>query len=282
MKEVEKEEVTASKNDHIYGLPYLEKDASDRNRTSPIAFTGNKFEFRMLGSSMSPSFINVVLNAAFSQTIKEAYEALKGSSNLGRAIVDYSKKILQDSSRTLFSGNCYATEWQMEAAKRGLPIIHSSIEAAAHADSQKTLDLFTAEDIFTEVELKAHKDVLIDQYIKNAALETKTLLNMVNHEIVPAMIADLEASRQLYSVSSSIKKRFDKISTVINELSDRSDLLEDKFQHLTTNLRGYDLALALRREIIPSLLMMRNLIDTYEKYCTKSIYPIPMYTDLLS
>ncbi len=265
----------------MYGLSYVPKDTADRNRTSPIAFTGNKFELRSLGSSMSASFLDVVLNTALAEKIEEACEYLKDKKDTFKAAVEYAQELLEKSSAILFDGDCYSAKWRAEAKKRGLTIINSSIEACHYADDEKASRLYNKYGIFNDTELKAHKGVLIDQYIKYTALEAKTMRKMVNNEIIPYIIEDINICANSFSTSAHLLKRLEKLENLLDDIGTKNDELEECLLKLNQKYKGEKLALAYRKEIIPLMKELRTYLDAYEQIASAAVYKLPTYDRLL-
>ena len=170
-------------------LPDLNKDATDRNRTSPFAFTGNKFEFRMVGSSDSIAPANVVLNTIVAESFKEIADELEGSEDMQMAVHDMIKKLFTDHHRVVFNGNGYSDEWVAEAERRGLPNIKSMVEAVGSLVKPETVKMFEGFGVFTEAELKSRAEIKYEAYSKAINIEAKTMIDMAGKEIIPAIIS---------------------------------------------------------------------------------------------
>lgn len=266
----------------INGLSYIPKDATDRNRTSPVAFTGNKFEFRMLGSSVSPSFPNVVLNTIMAETIEEFTKELEGKdpSTYKDIIVAYVKEVFEKHSRILFSKNGYSDEWVEEAARRGLPNIKSSIEAVSKFTDKKNVDLFTKHNIFTEVEIEARKEVMAEQYVSSISLEAKSMLYMSESYIIP-YIQDEIRTYQGLGGSKFAKKREELLISYLDKLDEKLDELRASYASVSSIEDSLEKGLTMRKEIVPLLSEIKDTINDYEKIASKLVYKLPTYPEML-
>ena len=169
-------------------LPDFMKDATDRNRTSPFAFTGNKFEFRMVGSRDSISECNVVLNTIAAQAFKEACDRLEAAPDFDLAVHDLIKEYATEHQRIVFNGNGYAPEWEEEAKRRGLPILPSMVDAIPALTTDKAVELFETFHVFTKAELESRAEIQYEIYAKAINIEAKTMLDIVTKQIIPAVI----------------------------------------------------------------------------------------------
>ena len=169
-------------------LPDLDQDATDRNRTSPFAFTGNKFEFRMVGSSDSIAPPNVVLNTIVAEAFKEAADELEKAEDFDMAVHDLIKKLLKEHRRIIFNGNGYSNAWVEEAEKRGLPNIRSMVEAIPALTTEKAVKLYEEFGVFTRAELASRAEVEYEAYSKVINIEARTMIDMAGKQIIPAAI----------------------------------------------------------------------------------------------
>ncbi|MDE6688267.1 MAG: glutamine synthetase III, partial [Lachnospiraceae bacterium] len=170
-------------------LPDLDKDATDRNRTSPFAFTGNKFEFRMVGSADSITAANTTLNAIVAESFSEAADRLEGAGDFDIAVHDLIKEYMTKHQRVIFNGNGYSQEWVEEAEKRGLPNIRSMVESVATLTTEKSIRMFERFHIFTKAELESHAEILYETYAKSINIDALTMIYMANRQIIPAVVA---------------------------------------------------------------------------------------------
>jgi len=275
-------EKTEQEFNPIRGLSYLPKDNTDRNRTSPVAFTGNKFEFRMVGSSISVANSSTVLNTITADAINEIadqLEDIKTRVEIRAKAFEICKDIIKKHSKVLFSGDGYSSEWIKEAERRGLANIPSFIESAAALKSEKVVNLFCKNKIFSRAELESRLEIYSEQYISVIGLEVKTLNQIVKNEIEPAMFKDI-VSLEAAKFSPVAAKRLEQVNTLLSKLDDTNDILLSTFNTID-NEDSYEKALEIRKVIIPLLEETRSYIDNYEKIASKENYQIPTYTDML-
>ena len=272
-------------------LPHFFKDTTDRNRTSPFAFTGNKFEFRMLGSALSVAGPNVVLNTAVADELDIFYEELKSVSadEMENAVHELVKKTIVAHKRIIFNGNGYSDEWVEEAEKRGLYNLRSTPEALKEWISEKNVNLFTKHAIFTKNEIDSRYDILLEGYSKTLHIESETLFDMVNKEFLPAV---MQFEERLTS-SISAKKAIGVGSTKTEEkmLSEISDKYDEIFE-LVSKLKADtlkaeeieaqdDKAIYYMETIIPDMDAVRVIADSIEGYIPEDIRPYPDYSKIL-
>ena len=225
----------------ISGLSYIPKDNTDRNRTSPLAFTGNKFEFRMLGSSLSASFANVVLNTITADVLNEIagqLSDLKYKQDIRARALEICTQILKDHERILFSGDGYSQEWVAEAKRRGLPNIPSFIESVSALTSPKTVELFTRNHIFTEKELSARSEIMNEQYVKISEIEAKVLIDMTRTEILPLVTREIQSLASTLRALDQPASYFRKQLAHLNELMDRMDKGAERLESKLKEIDG--------------------------------------------
>ncbi len=271
----------------ISGLAYIPKDNTDRNRTSPMAFTGNKFEFRMVGSSLSSASANIALNTIMADVLKELathLEDLKYKHDIREKALELCKDIITKHHRILFSGDGYSQGWVEEAARRGLPNIPSYIESVQYLTAPKNIDLYTRNQVLTKVELEARSDILVEQYIKTIEIEVKTLSNMVNKEIIPSMIKHLELLSRVPSTvlaSPYFVTNIKTISTQIEELHTKCNKCHQHLSDLLASGHTSEVGIRIHHEVIPMFNEIRSIIDCYEVNAPKECYNIPTYDEML-
>ena len=269
-------------------LPDLNKDATDRNRTSPFAFTGNKFEFRMVGSSDSIAPANVVLNTIVAESFKEIADQLDGVENFDMAVHDLIKKLFTDHHRIVFNGNGYSDAWVEEAERRGLPNIKSMVDAIPALTTPKAVKLFESFGVFTEAELKSRAEIKYEAYAKAINIEAKTMIDMAGKQIIPSVIsyttelansvltvkeAGADASVQadlLAEVSGylkDMKAAYTKLIDVTAKAADVTDITEQ--------------AKYFRDEVKTTMDELRAPADKLEMIVDKEFWPFPSYGDLL-
>ncbi len=277
MQQSHKNEVT-----EVRGISNLPIDNSDRNRTSPMAFTGNKFEFRMLGSSASGAFPNTVLNTILADTLQQYIDKLENVSQ--DKIRDTVREIIREAfakhGRILFSGDGYSEEWVKEAERRGMPNIRSSIEAISYLTDSKNVRLLSEYGIYTEVELEARRTILIEQYISTVGVEVKTLLEIANNYIIPSLIEEL-GYYQAASLNRTGKARSEKLAELLDEISDRSESLKNAYDEINVLENNYEKGYKVRSVLVEMMEQLREPIDEYEGICNRKIYPLPTYSELL-
>ncbi len=267
-------------------LPAIPKDTTDRNRTSPLAFTGNKFELRMLGSSQSIAGPNVALNTIMAEELRKFADELEGADDFDMALQSLVSKALREHQRIIFNGNGYSQEWQEEAARRGLSNHRSTAESLPTYASPKNIDLVTRHGIFTEEEFLARNDIHMDSYCKIMNIEGRTSVDMVLHQILPAVInytntlCDTIMKKQ--SVGAVCKAEKDLVAT----LSNASDALYELTQMLKDALSKVPAervdAVQYYRDVISDLMeKARVQADILEQNTDKSYWPYPTYSDLL-
>lgn len=272
----------------ISGLSYIPKDNTDRNRTSPLAFTGNKFEFRMLGSSLSASFANVVLNTITADVLNEIagqLSDLKYKQDIRARALEICTQILKDHERILFSGDGYSQEWVAEAKRRGLPNIPSFIESVSALTSPKTVELFTRNHIFTEKELSARSEIMNEQYVKISEIEAKVLIDMTRTEILPLVVREIQSLASTLRALDQPASYFRKQLAHLNELMDRMDKGAERLESKLKEIDGvgdyHERGIRFYYEAAPLMQQLRSAIDEHETVFDKKQYTLPTYEDIL-
>ncbi len=267
-------------------LPMIPKDTTDRNRTSPLAFTGNKFEFRMLGSSQSVSGPNIALNTIMAEELGRFADVLEKAENFDAALQTLVCQALTEHSRIIFSGNGYSEEWKQEAARRGLSNLPSTAEAMPTYVSDKNVDLVTRHGVFTETEFRARYRIHLDAYNKVVAIEAKTMIDMALHQILPAA---LSYTKELCG-GIAVKKNLGlpckaetgltaSLSTGCDGLYAAVDALKQSLSQVPEGAE--EAALHYRRVVQPRMEAVRAQADLLETLTDKSHWPFPTYSDLL-
>ena len=269
-------------------LPDFEIDATDRNRTSPFAFTGNKFEFRMVGSSDSIGSPNIILNAIVAESFCEAADRLEKADDFDSAVHDLIKEYLTKHQRIIFNGDGYSQEWIEEAARRGLPNIPSMVEAVSALTTDKSIRLFEKFGIFTKAELESRAEILYEQYAKTINIEALTMVDIANKQLVPSvieytgMLADTvnatKAAGGDPTVASDLLKRVGGLLTAMqNERVELSSI--EKIGSVME--RGKEQAFYYREKVVPAMDKLRHSADELERIVDKDYWPFPTYADLL-
>lgn len=286
-KPITQEEKTAF--NPVTGLSYIPHDNTDRNRTSPLAFTGNKFEFRMLGSSMSASFSNTVLNAIMAESLNQIADELEGIKyiqDIREKALTICRNLIEKHKRILFSGDGYSEEWAKEAKRRGLPNVKSFIESTEVLNDPSVINLFTSLNIYSEKELAANRIILQEQYEKIMGIEVRTMIEMARKDILPSQIAELKFYNDTINSSGKNTPKFIRdhartISTLIDQTYQAIQSLEDAWQKVTTIGNTFEVGQNIYYKINPLMDKLRASVDAYEKIAAREFYKLPSYEDIL-
>ncbi len=269
-------------------LPDFEKDATDRNRTSPFAFTGNKFEFRMVGSSDSIAGPNTTLNAIVAQAFCEAADRLEAAPNFDLAVHDLIKEYMAKHQRIIFNGNGYSDEWVREAEKRGLPNIRTTVEAAETLTSDKSVELFEQFGIYTKAELESREEIIYETYSKTINIEALTMIDMAGKQIIPAVVKYTktlaEAVNALREAGMDIavqKGMLESVSKRLCAMQTACANLKDVDRKARNIKNAKEQAFFYMNEVIPAMDALRVPADELEMIVDKEIWPIPTYGELM-
>ena len=270
-------------------LPDFMKDATDRNRTSPFAFTGNKFEFRMVGSRDSISECNVVLNTIAAEVFKEACDRLEKAEDFDMAVHDLIKEYAIDHQRIVFNGNGYAPEWAEEAKRRGLPNLPSMVDAIPALTTEKAVNLFEEFHVFTKAELESRAEIQYEIYAKAINIEAKTMIDIATKQIIPAVIryttvladsinAVKAAGVTEVSVQAELLK---KCSALLKETNEAMHTLSALVEKVPEVAEGRERAVYCREQVVKAMDALRKPVDELEMLVDKSMWPMPSYGDLI-
>ncbi len=269
-------------------LPDLEKDATDRNRTSPFAFTGNKFEFRMLGSSDSAAEPNTTINAIVAEAFCEAADRLEKADDFDMAVHDLIKEYLTEHKRVIFNGNGYSQSWVKEAERRGLPNLQTMVDAVDSLLSRDSVKMYEKFKIFTKSELESRAEVLYDKYSKTVCIEARTMVDMAKKQIIPAVmkytgeIADkallVEKAGGRGDVHSGLLKE---LTMLLCETQDKVEKLEKDLETANGIKAAKEKAFFYKDNIMADMEALRVPADKLETMVDKNIWPFPTYGDLL-
>ena len=267
-------------------LPAIPKDTTDRNRTSPLAFTGNKFEFRMLGSSQSIAGPNIALNTIMAEELSKFADILENAEDFDTTLQTLVCKTLTEHQRIIFNGNGYSEEWKQEAAKRGLSNLHSTATALPTYISQKNIDLVTSHGIFTEAEFRARHDIHLEAYCKIIKIEARTSIDIVLHQILPAASAYTAELCNTVIAKDKLGISHQAESQLIQTLSSAADNIYKNCTELTDALsqvpEDIEQAVAYYHDVIVTAMNnIRKDADILEQHTAKSYWPYPTYSDLL-
>ena len=271
-------------------LPKFKKDNTDRNRTSPFAFTGNKFEFRMPGSSMNLADANTVLNTAVAKELKGYADELERADDFEKALVALVKRTLHDHKRIIFNGNGYSDEWEVEAEKRGLFNLKTTVDAAPAMTSEKNIALFEEMGVLSRVEVMSRYEVIIEHYAKVLHIEAMTMLEMANKQLIPAAtaymsdVASAAAAKMAVSEKLSCKaenKVLEKLSAATDAMSDAVDALDAAVESAESETDSLEKAKAYRDKVLPAMADLRTNADAAEVVCGEDYWPLPSYSKML-
>ena len=273
----------------VKAIPEFMRDTTDRNRTSPFAFTGNKFEFRMVGSRDSIAPANVVLNTIVAQAFKEACDILEKAEDFEVAVHDLMKKNFTEHQRIVFNGNGYSKEWVKEAERRGLPNLTCMVETIDTLTTEKAVKLFEEFGVFTKAELESRREIKYEAYAKAINIEARTMLDVAGKQIIPAVIRyarqladsinaivaagvlDVDVQTELLRETSALLKETKEALDALHTVAEQAWAMED----------GKDKAFFYRRQVIPAMEKLRKPVDKLEMIVDKEIWPMPSYGDLL-
>ena len=271
-------------------LPKFARDTTDRNRTSPFAFTGNKFEFRMLGSSNSISCANIMLNSAVAESLKIYADRLEGVENFEQSLHEMIKKTIKDHKRILFNGNGYDETWIEEAEKRGLMNYRTTPDCMPHLLDKKNVEMLTSHKVFTETELKSRCEIMLDNYCKTVVIEANTMVDMARKQILPAVeayvkeVSKTAVAKKQFAPDASCeyeKKTVTKLSLLMEQILDKTEMLEDEIMKLKFISDVKQESYAIRDSILPKMGELRAVADEAETLTADKYWPFPTYGELL-
>jgi glutamine synthetase len=272
-------------------LPKLPRDAGDRNRTSPFAFTGNKFEFRAVSAGQSIAFPNIALNVAVTEALDyiatELEKAVKDGKKLDTAVKALLTKMIKDNKRIIFNGNNYSAEWEKEAAKRGLLNHRTSVDAYGELMKADVVSAFEKYKVLNERELRARYDVAIEQYNKTVNIEAQLMVLMANRYILPAayryqgqVAQSVSAVKAAGAAVKEAKKVLDKIVSLTESFKSTVDRLQSLLEH-EANGEAEKHAKYFRDKVIPTMVSLREIGDQLECIVPHDLWPLPTYREML-
>ena len=271
-------------------LPKFSKDTTDRNRTSPFAFTGNKFEFRMPGSSQNLSDCDTILNTAVAKELKGYADELEGAEDFTSAAIALVKRTIRDHRRVIFNGNGYTAEWEAEAAKRGLPNMKNTPAALPALIDPKNIALMEEFGVLTKVEMHSRYEVELEHYSKVINIEALTMLEMARKQLLPAVnaymseVANTAASKLAVSESISVRsetKTLGRLSADADAMSDAIDTLQDAVDAAKALPSESEKAVAFHDNVLPAMDTLRAAADDAETLCGEDYWPLPSYSKML-
>ena len=273
-------------------LPHFFKDNTDRNRTSPFAFTGNKFEFRSLGSSSSVAGPNIILNTAVAEALRQFYGELKAfpEDQMDEAVRALVKRAILKHKKVIFNGNGYSDEWVQEAEKRGLYNLKSTPDALPYFIHEKNIDLFTSHHIFSKEEIFSRYEILLETYSKTIHIEAKTMEDMVRRDFLPALMTYTDEVAASISAKKAVLATLpctaqEKLLTTLSGYYEAIFTAEEKLEADLATAEGMSnqpaLSLFYHETILPDMDAVRSAVDAAETYIPDSILPYPNYEKLL-
>ena len=271
-------------------LPKFSKDTTDRNRTSPFAFTGNKFEFRMPGSAENLSDCNTILNTAVAKELKGYADELEGAEDFTSAAIALVKRTIRDHRRVIFNGNGYTAEWEEEAARRGLPNKKNTPAALPALVDPKNIQLMEDFGVLTKVEMESRYEVEMEHYAKIINIEALTMLEMARKQLLPAVnsymseVANTAATKLAVSEAFSVRsetKTLTKLSADADAMSDAIDVLQDVVDAAEALTSESEKAVAFHDNVIPAMDALRAAADDAETICGEDYWPLPSYSKML-
>ena len=274
----------------VHTLPDFAKDATDRNRTAPFAFTGNKFEFRMVGSRDSVASSTIVLNTIVAEAFAEACDYLEQTEDFDLGVHDLVKKYALEHQRIVFNGNGYSKEWVEEAAKRGLPNIATMVDSIPYLVTEKTVELFEKFGVFTRAELQSRAEIKYETYAKIINIESRAMIDIASKHIIPAVIKYItslatsinEAKAALVTIDVSVQTELlEESSKLLAETRAALKALEELTEQAGAMERGRGQAEFFKDEVVPVMEALRRPVDRLEMIVNKEMWPMPSYGDLL-
>ncbi|MEA5049797.1 MAG: glutamine synthetase III [Eubacteriales bacterium] len=274
----------------VHVIPHFPKDTTDRNRTSPFAFTGNKFELRMLGSSQSVSDANMVLNTAVAESLRKYADVLESASDMPTAIHDLIKSVVHEHKRIIFNGNGYDDAWVKEAEKRGLLNLKSTPDALPYFVKQKNIDLFTSHRVLSETELRARFEIALDNYKKVVCIEAMTMLDMARKDILPASVkfqkklADTIAAKRTFANAADCTYESETLGTaaaLTKAAYESTKALEDALAKAKAESEAHKAANICKEQVLEHMSELRASVDALEILTATENWPYPGYGELL-
>ena len=274
----------------VHVLPRFAKDTTDRNRTSPFAFTGNKFEFRMPGSALSISGPNVVLNTAVAEELRQFADELEEAADFNSALHELIKKTIREHKRIIFNGNGYDDEWLEEAARRGLANLRTTPDALPAFISEKSVSLFQTHKVFTKEEIEARYEILLENYCKVLSIEANTMLDMARREILPAAseysssLASAAVTKKTMNPAAAVgyeEKTSLRISDLTSDMLTKAEELEDELMKAKSCGDTTEEAVYFKDHVLPAMNALRIDGDALETVTSREYWPYPTYGEML-
>ena len=272
----------------VEALPNFPKDTTDRNRTSPFAFTGNKFEFRALGSADSIACTNMIINTSVAHVLKEFADKLEGSKHFKKDLNKLLIETIKENKQIIFNGNGYDDAWVEEAARRGLPNLVSTVDAIPHYSDDKNVEIFEEFKVLTRTEIQSRQEILLENYSKIINIEALTMVDMARKQIIPAgieftkMLAEAMVAKEQVSINCTAEKKLaSKASSLTNSILEATDVLDDKLLEVKNCTEGEPTARYYRDVVFAAMQELRAVVDELETITPDKMWPFPTYADLL-
>ena len=272
----------------VEALPNFPKDTTDRNRTSPFAFTGNKFEFRALGSADSIACTNMIINTSVAHVLKEFADKLEGSKHFKKDLNKLLIETIKENKQIIFNGNGYDDSWVEEAARRGLPNLVSTVDAIPHYTDDKNVEIFEEFKVLTRTEIQSRQDILLENYSKIINIEALTMVDMARKQIIPAgieftkMLAEAMVAKEQVGINCIAEKKLaSKASTLTNSILEATEMLDDKLLEVKNCTEGEPTARYYRDVVFAAMQELRAVVDELETITPDKMWPFPTYADLL-
>ncbi len=271
----------------VHVLPRFMRDTTDSNRTSPFAFTGNKFEFRMLGSSSSIAGVNTMLNTAVAESLRVFADELEAADDFTDALNKLITRTIKDHKRIIFNGNGYDESWLEEAEKRGLLNLRSTPDCLPYLLKEKNIELFTTHKVYSEVEIRSRYEILLENYSKVIHIEAMTMIDMVNHDILPAIssytkeLLKTAAMQKEFGVSSYEAERAKKLSALAGCIYEKVAILEEALINVSDKTDLLEEAQTYKSDVFVKMQELRACVDEAETITASDFWPLPSYGELL-
>ena len=272
----------------VEALPNFPKDTTDRNRTSPFAFTGNKFEFRALGSADSIACTNMIINTSVAHVLKEFADKLEGSKHFKKDLNKLLIETIKENKQIIFNGNGYDDAWVEEATRRGLPNLVSTVDAIPHYTDDKNVEIFEEFKVLTRTEIQSRQDILLENYSKIINIEALTMVDMARKQIIPAgieftkMLAEAMVAKEQVGINYTAEKKLaSKASSLTNSILEATDMLDDKLLEVKNCAEGEPTARYYRDVVFAAMQELRAVVDELETITPDKMWPFPTYADLL-
>ena len=274
----------------VPSVPTFRYDSTDRNRTSPFAFTGNKFEFRMVGSSQNISLANIMINTAVAKVFRDFADALTGESDIETAARRLIKETFKAHKRIIFNGNGYSSKWPEEAERRGLLNLKTSVDSFSRLTEQKNIDLFTSFGVMSEIELRAREEIMFENYSNVIDIEAKTMVDITNKKIIPAIesyigkLAETAKDKQsVFGNSAPIaleRRIINDLSRLSEDAFNTAERLRDAATHAASLKDFREEAFSYKEKVIPLMTALRTSVDKAETIVPEELWPLPSYGEM--